>query len=250
MKALVLCGGHGRRLGALCAQTPKPLLPIGGLPIVGHILHHLAAAGIVDVWVNVHHAPESFHRELGGGGRFGVNIHYWPEAELRGTAGTVGDLRAVVGDAPLLVHYGDIVTDHPLTHLVQRFRAVGEATTLLVHQRQGSNSRAWLDGDDRIVRFEERPTEPAVATASTHEPWVFSGVALVPPDVVAQLPPMRPLDLPRDVFPSLAVRGSLFAHRLCGYRCAIDSPERLAAARRASQEGTYRTPGSGMERTA
>lgn len=250
MKALVLCGGYGSRMGALCRDLPKPLLPVGGMPIAGHILQHLAVAGISDVWVNVHHGAEQFFRAFGEGARFGVKIHYSFESELRGTAGTVADLRDVLEDDPLLVHYGDILTDHPLSRLIEHHAGRATTTTVLVHRRPGSNSRAWLAEDDKIARFEERPSDPAIANSLHGDPWVFSGVCIVPPQEVMALPSERPLDLPRDVFPGLAARGCLFAHRLCGYRCAIDSPERLAAARRAFDEGTYRTPGHGTERTA
>lgn len=227
MKALVLCAGFGTRLGELCRDRAKPLLSVGDRTIVEHILDNLACAGVDDVWINLHHHAAQFPALLGDGARFGLRIHYVFEPQARGTAGTVADLRALVGDE-LLVHYGDILTTHDLRGLVAAHRERRDWATMLVHQRTGSNSHAVLDGD-RVVSFQERPT---VAPSSTGEtPWVFSGVCVLSSPAMAAIPTGVVTDLPRDLFVALADTGHLHAQRLSGFRCAIDSPDRLAFAR-------------------
>ncbi|MBC8068674.1 MAG: nucleotidyltransferase family protein [Deltaproteobacteria bacterium] len=228
MKALVLCAGAGTRLGALCDKRPKPLITVGSRAIVEHILASLVAAGCDEVWINLHHHAEQFPATLGTGARFGLRIHYVWEPQTRGTAGTVADLRARVGDE-LLVHYGDILTDHDLGGLLDAHRRRQSWATLLVHQRSGSNSVALLGDDDRVLAFHERPQHPVEHGACSA--WVFSGICVLGRSAMAAIPGDACPDLPRDLFPALAAAGRLHAQRLAGFRCAIDSPERLALAR-------------------
>ncbi|HWB79386.1 MAG TPA: nucleotidyltransferase family protein [Nannocystaceae bacterium] len=228
MKALVLCAGEGTRLGELCRDTPKPLLQVGGRTIVEHIVERLAHAGCTDVWINLRHMGEQIPPVLGDGARFGVAIHYVWESKARGTAGTVADLRDLVGDE-LLVHYGDIVTDHGLADLVGAHRKSGAWATMLVHERAGSNSVAVLGDDGRVLAFHERPRAPVDLLGRT--PYVFSGLCVLTAAAMAAIPTGLPADLPADVFPLLARTGRLHAQRLAGARVAVDSPERLALAR-------------------
>lgn len=236
MRALVLCGGFGTRLGDLCRVTPKPLLPVGDRPLVAHILVRLARAGFAHALLNTHHLAEQFPRTLGDGSAWGLSVEYVHEPRLLGTAGTV---RALAGrlNRGVFIHFGDILTDHDLTALQHRHQAVaGDAgATILVHQRKGSNSCALLDRADRVRRFYERP-EKSPPTEG-FDPWVFSGLCVLSPGLVHEIARGNSTDICRDVFPRLAPEGRLFAQRLDGYRCAIDSPARLNAARAAFERG-------------
>ncbi len=235
MKALVLCAGYGQRLGALTRDRPKPLLEVGEHAIVEHILGSLAAHGCTEVWINLHHHAAQFPARLGDGRLWGLRIHWLLEAEPLGTAGTVTSMRAEIGDDPLLVHYGDILTDHDLGALVAHHRATGGWATALVHHRPGSNSVAVLGANDRIEAFVERPSIPVIGP----DQWAFSGICVLSPSAVAGIPRGARPDLPAHVFPVLAERGLLFAQRLAGFRCAIDSPDRLDIARRALASGAF-----------
>jgi NDP-sugar pyrophosphorylase family protein len=244
VKALVLCAGKGTRLGALCADRPKPLLDVGGNAIVEHILVRLARCGFRDVYLNIHHHAAAFPDRLGDGARFGVQLHYLHEAAPLGTGGTSRNLLArLKGESEnhLLVHYGDILTEHDLSALVDAHRRTGALATALLHQRVGSNSHALLDEADRITTFLERPHETPRQASREDEAWVFSGICVLAAGCLDWLPGPddRPLDLPRDLFQPLARTGRLFGQRLAGYRCAVDSQERLEAARRAFVGGKF-----------
>lgn len=228
MKALVLCAGFGRRLGQLCADRPKPLLSLGSHTIAEHILAQLREAGVTEVFVNLHHFAEQFEPQLGNGSRFGLRIHYVPEPKLLGTAGSAANIRDRMGGQPLLVHYGDVVMNHPLDRLRSLHERSDAEATILMHRRAGSNSRVWCDETGLITRFVERPSTPHLGA---DQPWVFSGVCLLSPHALEELPERAPLDLPADVFGRLVAKKALFGQPLCGYRWAVDSPERLARAR-------------------
>jgi mannose-1-phosphate guanylyltransferase len=240
VKALVLCAGFGTRMGDLCTDAPKPLLQVGGSAIVEHILHRLAGHGFRDVLVNLHHRAEQFEPRLQRGQRFGVQLSYLHEPVPLGRAGTSRQVLAE-GAEDLLVHYGDILTDHDLFGLWQQHRATGAAATILVHQREGSNSFVKFGAEGRVTRFLERPQ---LRPGDDGDPvWVFSGICVLSPAALpafADRPGQGPLDLPRDVFPALVEQGVLFAQPLAGFRCAIDSQARLESARTAFRQGQIR----------
>ena len=240
MKAVVLCAGYGTRLGSLTRETPKPLLPLQGRPLLEYTLAHLHRCGVGQVGINLHFEAEQVRRALGDGGRFGLRIEYRHEPTLLGTAGGVRGFADWLGEEePFLVLYGDILTDHDLGALARAHQDYGGVATLLLHQRPGSNSLVRREADGRISGFVERPTD---AERQAHPfPWVNSGIHVLHPSVLRRLPAGEARDFPRHVFPSLVEEGSLFGHPLDGYRCAIDSPERYRQAEAAVVEGRYRS---------
>jgi mannose-1-phosphate guanylyltransferase/phosphomannomutase len=238
VKALVLCAGLGTRLGPLTAETPKAMLPVGGEPLLAHTLRHLARHGIHDVAVNLHFRGESIRTYFGRGAPFGVRLRYLDEPSLLGTAGTVRWLAPNLDPKDeLLVLYGDLLLDQDFGELARVHRDRAADATLLLHQRLGSNSLVRMEDDGRISAFLERPTEEQ-RRASPH-PWVNSGVAILGLRAREAIPAQAPADLPRDVWMPSVERLRLFGVPLSGYRCAVDSPQRLAEADAAFREGRY-----------
>jgi mannose-1-phosphate guanylyltransferase/phosphomannomutase len=239
MKAIVLCAGYGTRLGKLTRQLPKPMLRLGRLPILEYIICNLAAHGWSQIAVNLHFMPEMVTEYFGDGSRFGVELTYSYETELLGTAGAVRKMADFFDDSePFLVHYGDVITDQDLSGMY-RFHCRHDAlATMLIHQRPGSNSVVVVDDEQRVEAFLERPT--AAARQGITSPWVNSGVCICSPAVLAELPSATPSDLPRDLFPTLVTSRRLFGFPLTGYRCAIDSEQRLQEAQTALKVGHFR----------
>jgi NDP-sugar pyrophosphorylase family protein len=238
VKALVLCAGLGTRLGTLTAETPKAMLPVGGEPLLAHTLRHLARHGMHDVTVNLHFKGESIRTYFGDGAAFGVRLRYLDEPSLLGTAGTVRSLAPDLdSEDDLLVLYGDLLIDQDFGEMARVHRDRAADATLLLHQRLGSNSLVRMDGDGRITAFLERPTEDQ-RRASPH-PWVNSGAAVLGQRARDAIPTSAPADLARDVWQASVENLRLFGLPLSGYRCAIDSPQRLAEADAAFREGRY-----------
>jgi NDP-sugar pyrophosphorylase family protein len=232
---MVLCAGYGVRLGDHTRQTPKPMLRLGDWPLLQYILRHLVKHGFDEIAVNLHFLPETIQEYFGDGCRCGCQLTYSHETELLGTAGGVRKMAGFLAGGDFLVHYGDVVTKQDFTAMLAFHRQRRALATLLVHQRARSNSVVVLDDQQRVTGFLERPTEQE--RLGVESSWVFSGVTICSPELLGLLPPTPPCDLPRDVFPGLADAGRLFGFPLAGYRCAIDSPERLAEARSAAECG-------------
>jgi len=235
VRALVLCGGFGTRLGALTASQPKPLLPVGGEPLVGHLLARLGRANVREVGVNLHFLGDRLREALGDGERYGVRIQYLPEPELLGTAGSVRrNATWLFERGPALLCYGDVLSDHPLGELAREHAEHGPDITLVVHPRPGGKSAALIDPSGRLSRFWERPDVDPLPPGVPR--WSFSGVAVLSPSLTRWIP-SGVADLPAQVLaphvPELYARAVPHA----GFRVAVDSPERLALAEQALADG-------------
>ena len=239
VRAMVLAAGFGTRLGELTEEMPKPLLPLQGRPLIEYVISNLAKHGFDQIAVNLHFMPDKVCGFLGNGSRWNVRIEYSEEPELLGTAGGLKKMEHFLrpGDA-FLVHYGDILTDQDLTAMVEFHRQRRALVTMLVHQREGSNSVVEMDPHQRVVGFWERPDDHA--RRALNSSWVNSAVCICDPFVFDLIPGGTICDLPRDIFPQLVSMGRLFGFPLTGYRCAIDSPQRYTEAQAAISEGRFR----------
>ncbi|HEX3870070.1 MAG TPA: nucleotidyltransferase family protein [Pirellulales bacterium] len=231
MKALLLTAGFGTRLGDLTREVPKPLLDVVGRPMVEYIVRHLVDCGCRRLAMNLHFKPQAFRQHFGGGRDYGLRIDYSHESELLGTAGGARKLIDHVGrDSAVLVHYGDVVTNHNHAALLRFHREHDALATMLVHERQRSNSVVERDDEGRVLRFWERPSETQHNQLTSC--WVNSGVCVLEPEVFDWIVSDAPSDLPSDLFPRLVETGRLFSMPLDGYRVAVDSADRLSVLRR------------------
>lgn len=239
MKAMILAAGFGMRLGDLTRDVPKGLLDVGGRPLLEHIILNLQRHGFNEIAVNLHFQPDMIRDYFGDGARWKVSLTWTHEPELMGTAGGLKRMESFLrrGEA-FLVHYGDIVTDQDFTAMLALHRERSALATLLLHRRTVSNSIVHLDADGRVVRFIERPSE--TERRGVEAGWVNSGVCLCAPELLEHIPAGQPCDLPRDVYARLVSTRRLFGFPLTGYRCAIDSPDRLAEAAAAVATGRCR----------
>lgn len=112
MKAMILAAGRGERMRPLTDHLPKPLLPVGGKPLIVWHLERLAAAGHTEIVINHAWLGAKLEDALGDGRRWGVRIHYSPEAPggLE-TAGGIATALPLLGETPFLVINGDIWCD-------------------------------------------------------------------------------------------------------------------------------------------
>ncbi len=108
---MILAAGRGERMRPLTDRIPKPLLEVGGKPLVAWHLERLAAAGLRRVVINHAHLGEQIEERLGDGSEWGINIAYSPEATALETGGGIFNALALLGDGPFLVVNGDIWCD-------------------------------------------------------------------------------------------------------------------------------------------
>ena len=216
MKAVVLCAGRGARLGRLTAKIPKPLLPLGGQPLLSHTVRWLAAAGINKLFVNLHHRGEMIQQYFGDGSRWGVSITYLREPELLGSAGTVRALAAHLTET-FLVIYGDNLNGCALPTLLSAHQQYGGIGTMaLFHRDDVSTSGVVALGvGERIQGFVEKPSPQEV---QSH--WTHAGVLAWEPSILSRIPAQAPCDFGRDCFGAWLAQGL----PMYGYRMGVHEP--------------------------
>ncbi|MEM7018431.1 MAG: N-acetylmuramate alpha-1-phosphate uridylyltransferase MurU [Pseudomonadota bacterium] len=118
MKAMILAAGEGRRMLPLSQDTPKPLLTVGGKPLIVHLLEHLVRHGFDQIVINHARLGEQFEEILGNGQQFGACLRYSREGDTPLETGG-GMLKALplLDNAPFLAVSGDLYTNYPFSRL-------------------------------------------------------------------------------------------------------------------------------------
>jgi len=131
MKAMILAAGAGHRMRPLTNHTPKPLLTVAGEALIDRHIRHLAAAGVVEIVINVSHLGEQIVDHCGDGSRWDVSIFYSKEKEGLETAGGIVNALAALGEQPFLLVNGDVWTDYPFQTLLRSDRNIGDGAHLV-----------------------------------------------------------------------------------------------------------------------
>jgi MurNAc alpha-1-phosphate uridylyltransferase len=119
MKAMILAAGRGERMRPLTDETPKPLLKVGGRPLIEQTIKSLAQAGFHEIIINIAYLGERIEQYLGDGSNWGVSLVYSREDEALETGGGIFRALPWLGTEPFLVVNGDIATDYPFARLKQ-----------------------------------------------------------------------------------------------------------------------------------
>jgi MurNAc alpha-1-phosphate uridylyltransferase len=177
MKAMILAAGRGERMRPLTDFIPKPLLEVGGKPLIVHHLEALRAAGIREVVINLAHLGEKIRAVLGDGHAFGLTIAYSrePQGALE-TGGGILQALPLLGKGPFVVVNGDVWTDYPFSRLP--VSPPGLAHLVLV-----DNPPQHPEGDFALCG--ER-----VMSSGTSR-LTFSGISVLRPVLCAQCAPGR-----------------------------------------------------------
>jgi MurNAc alpha-1-phosphate uridylyltransferase len=118
MKAMILAAGRGERMRPLTDHTPKPLLLVGGKPLIVWHIERLAKAGFKEVVINHAHLGNQIELMLKDGSAWGVSIQYSPELSALETAGGIANALPLLGLDPFLVVNGDVFTEIDFASLV------------------------------------------------------------------------------------------------------------------------------------
>ena len=132
LPALVLTAGHATRLRPLSFVRAKGAVPVAGLTIAERILRRLAAAGVREAVLNLHHLPDTLTRRIGDGSSVGVRVRYSWEVPLLGSGGGPRRARPLLGASRFLVVNGDTLTDADVATLVDEHAAHEALATLAV----------------------------------------------------------------------------------------------------------------------
>jgi ADP-glucose pyrophosphorylase len=155
--AVILAGGLGSRLHPYTLTIPKPLLPLGGTPIIEIVISQLANQGFDRVVITLGYMGDMIKYTLGDGGRFGLRIEYVTEDEPLGTAGSL----YLIDDLPseFLVMNGDLLTTFPYSKLLTSLSERSVEAAIASHKRTVNIDYGVLDRDSsgNLLAYTEKP---------------------------------------------------------------------------------------------
>lgn len=228
IKVIILAGGKGERLRPLTDTIPKPMIRVGGKPILEYILSNFKSNGINEIILSVGYLAETLKKYFGDGKKFGLrHILYSTETKPLGTAGAVRLLKNKIKET-FLVCYGDILRDVNLNELIKFHQSKKGIATICVYKNSKSDPKSIItfDKDNKITRFIERPSKKS-------NKWVWSNASLYifEPKIFAYIAKNKSVDFGLDVIPKIIEVGeSVFAFKQKGYFLDIGTHEKLKKA--------------------
>ncbi len=192
MKAFILAGGEGTRLRPYTYNTPKPMLMVGGRPILQYVIDNLKRSGLTDLVITCGYKHEQISDYFGDGSKSGVKIDYCVEKEKKNTAGSILPYKGRVKETFVVV-MGDHLTNIDLAKMVENHKKSGAmATVALYHAKMPLEyGVAKLEGGN-IVSFVEKPMLEHLYNTAIYifEPEIFDHIK-------------EKEDFAKDVFPRL-----------------------------------------------
>lgn len=173
---MLLAAGRGTRMRPLTDHTPKPLLEVGGKPLIVWHIERLVRANITDLIINHAHLGKQLEHHLGDGSRYGAHIQYSAEGEALETAGGIAQARSLLGEEIFAVVNGDIYCDYDFTRLpacsARMLRKQDLAHLVLV-----ANPAHHPQGDFALQGSRVAPASSSPLTTTL----TFSGIGLYQP---------------------------------------------------------------------
>jgi dTDP-glucose pyrophosphorylase len=198
---VLMAGGLGQRLRPITNDVPKPLLHVGGRPLLQNILERFVEQGFRNFYISVNYKSEMIVDHFGDGDRWGANIRYLMEDEALGTAGSLSLIEEPL-DKDLLVMNGDLLTKVSFENLLDYHIENKAAATMGVREYDVQVPFGVVHLDDhRVLGIDEKPT---------HRFFVNAGIYVISPEVLTQIPKDRHLDMPQ-LIQQLIDRGSATA---------------------------------------
>jgi len=221
MKAMILAAGKGERMRPLTDHIPKPLLKVKEKTLIEHTLHHVSAAGIYEVVINVSYLGHMIEHHLGDGSRYGLKIQYSREDEPLETGGGIAKAMPLLcdeGETPFMLVNSDVWCDMDFS-LLKYILSPGKLAHLVLVNNPAHNTQGDFSLQEGIVNILNDKTLP----------YTYSGIAVIDPKLFRLYQPETskfPLrDLLLKGIKKQQVSGELYA----GMWVDVGTPERLAS---------------------
>jgi len=219
MEAVILAGGKGSRLMPHTAEVPKPMVPVGGRPIIEILLSRFRKAGVTKVHLAVNHLAEQIEAHLRDGSKLGLEIVYSKEDQPLSTVGPIRLMR----DLPdsFIVANGDVLTDLSVKELFDFHREHGAELTVATCHRHDRIDYGVLDTDDNntVTGFIEKPS---------YSFRVSMGIYVFSKSILDVVPQGKPFGFDELVLEMLRQKRRVMSFPYTGYWRDIGRPEDYA----------------------
>lgn len=228
MKAMILAAGMGNRMRPLTLHTPKPLLEVGGKPLIVWHIEKLQKMGVQEIVINTAWLGEKLADALGDGSQFGVKILWSHEGEGLETAGGIINALSLLGNEPFILVNGDVWTTMDFAPLLNVQLQDDLAHLVLVENPVQHPQGDFILAANKAYTFEQ---------ARSGENLTYSGVAVMHPQMFNGLESgKRPL---APLLKQAMQQEKISAQKLQGVWVDVGTPERLNALDQQIQQGVY-----------
>jgi mannose-1-phosphate guanylyltransferase len=227
---ILLVGGMGTRLMPLTHDTPKPMLPIAGLPVTEHQLIAAKRAGIKTIVLATSYLSEVFTPYFGDGSKWGLDLRYAVEETPLGTGGAIKNAATALNltagsDEPIVIFNGDVLSSHDLGKQIQEH--INHQADVTLHLTHVDDARAYgcvpVDENGRVTAFLEKMENPITNT-------INAGSYVFHPSVIETIAANTDVSVERDVFPALVAAGKkIYGYVEDAYWLDIGTPRALLA---------------------
>ena len=185
---LIMAGGFGTRLRPLTDKCPKPMLKLDERPILKILLERFIKLGFENFYISTHYMPEVIQDFFGDGSRFNVNIQYVNEREPLGTGGSLRLLPEDIGDLPIIMINGDILTKVDFSKILDFHQKNSASATIGVRTYEYKVPYGVVEGDNnQVTKLSEKPTQKF---------FINAGIYVINPTVIKTVDRDRYIDMP------------------------------------------------------
>lgn len=237
---ILLVGGFGTRLKPLTSESPKPMLPVAGLPVTEHQILAAKKAGVHTLVLATSYLSEVFTPYFGDGSRWGIKILYAVEKEPLGTGGAIRNAAQMLdlvnlGDEPIVIFNGDVLSRHSIADQITFHQSKSADATL--HLIEVEDARAFgcvpTDADGRVTAFLEKMDNPVTNS-------INAGCYVFHPSVLDRIPLGEVVSIERETFPALVESGRpVFGYKEQAYWLDVGTPAALFKGSRDLISGGY-----------
>jgi mannose-1-phosphate guanylyltransferase len=230
LRAMILAAGRGERLRPLTDTVPKPMVVVGGRPLIDYALDCVANAGIRRVVINLFHLGDQIREHVGDGSRFGLRVDYSAEAVLQDTGGGIRDARRYLDGSTFITLNADTIVDVDLRALAEFHRASGGIATMLLRKdaRMAKFGLIETEEDGRVGRFLGCPRP---GCREPLEPYMYTGVQVLEPEVFGYLLTEGPFSITKIAYPAMLAAGERVSGRAFdGAWITVGTPAEMAEA--------------------
>ncbi|WP_277560130.1 N-acetylmuramate alpha-1-phosphate uridylyltransferase MurU [Acinetobacter beijerinckii] len=216
MKAMILAAGLGNRMRPLTLHTPKPLLEVGGKPLIVWHIEKLKAVGVTEIVINTAWLGDKLVAALGDGSQFGVTILWSHEGEGLETAGGIINALALLGDEPFILVNGDVWTTMNFSSLLNVQLGDQQAHLVLVENPPQHLKGDFVLSNELAYTFEQEQMGEALT---------YSGIAVLAPKMFSGLEQgKRPL---APLLKQAMLQKQVSAEKMQAIWVDVGTPERL-----------------------